>query len=175
MPSATATHAVAEPGGAPPGPDHAFSGEFLDLLLEEDQPSTAPAAAAAGPWEVDEVRGRGWLVRRLGEAGAEGEPAAVLDERQDALLLAAVLPASARRGDTGLAPERGPQGYDLVRAGGRVGRLAWFDSRLAELHAALRALVADPRSLALLLEAAGHDALDRAGRLLARRARGPRG
>jgi hypothetical protein len=159
-------------------PHHAFDPLFLDLLLQRDAPPTAPRAAVAGPWEVAPAAG-GWRVGRQGE-GRHDEPAAWLEERQDALLLAAVLPVSVAGEDVKLRPDRGPEGYDLVgptageTAGGSplgtLGRLAWFDPELASVLAVLRALVAAPRSLALLLEAAGHDALDHAGRLLAARA-----
>jgi hypothetical protein len=171
------THSEDRRGGAGGGaggagtlslPCHAFDAAFLDLLLERDSPPTAARAAVAGPWEVVAAAG-GWRVHRQGEARHD-EPAAWLEERQDALLLAAALPASVAGEDLKLRPERGPDGYDLLAAGGAVGRLAWFDPDLAALLSALRALVASPRGLALLLEAAGHDALDHAGRLLAARA-----
>ena len=161
-------------GGGAAGPVvvHAFRGEFLDRLLECDQPATAAVASVAGPWEVAPVGGYGWGVYRQGEssaAGGRGEPAGLFEDRQDALLLAAALPGSARRGELRLRPDRGPDGYALVDAGRDAGRLAWFDSHLVATLAAFRALVGCPRCLALLLEAAGHDALDQAGRTLARR------
>jgi hypothetical protein len=148
---------------------HAFDGAFLDRLLERDSPPTARRAAVAGPWEVT-ASGGGWRVHRQGE-GSGCEPAAWFAERQDALLLAAALPASGGGEEVKLRPQRGPDGYAVVGAAGvPVGRLAWFDPELAAALATLRALVASPRDLALLLEASGHDALDHAGRLLAARA-----
>lgn len=164
-----------ETGGvaAGPGVANAFRGEFLDRLLERDQPSTAAVAAVAGPWEVAPVGGYGWGVYRQGEAApgaGRGEAVGLFADEQDALLLAAALPGSARRGELRLRPERGPDGYALLDGGRDAGRLAWFDSHLAATLAAFRALVACPRCLALLLEAAGHDALEQAGRTLARRA-----
>lgn len=155
-------------GGAAASLHHAFDEAFLDRLLERDSPPTATRAAVAGPWEVT-ASGGGWRVHRQGE-GRGCEPAAWFEERQDALLLAAALPASVSGEDVRLLPERGPDGYVVVGAGGPAGRLAWFDPELATALGTLRALVSSPRGLALLLEAAGHDALDHAGRLLAARA-----
>lgn len=156
-------------GGATPGQccRNAFSRRYLQRVLERDQPPTAPQAAVAGPWEVAPVQGGRWAVWRLGEEG-RAEPAAVLDEEQDALLLAAVLPGSADA-TVVLDPRRGPDGY-RVRVDGRdAGRLAWFDPALAAALAVARRVVASPRCLASLLDAAGHDALEHAGRLLAGR------
>lgn len=149
--------------GGPGG--NAFSHRYLERLLERDQPPTAPRAAVDGPWEVVPTPGGRWAVWRLGEEG-RAEPAAVLDEEQDALLLAAVLPGSAEAVAV-LDPQRGPDGYRLRVEGRDAGRLAWFDSQLAAALGTVRCLVASPRSLALLLDAAGHDALEHAGRLLA--------
>jgi len=170
-------------GGPPAG--NAFTSDFLDRLLERDQPATAAQAAVAGPWEVEAAGGYGWGVYRQGEAGAahggreagreragRGEPAGLFEEREDALLLAAALPGSARGGALHLRPERGPDGYPLVDGGRDVGRLAWFDTHLVATLGAFRALVACPRCLALVLEAAGHDALEQAGRIVARRTGG---
>jgi hypothetical protein len=164
-------------------PVNAFTADFLDRLLESDQPATAAEAAVAGPWEVEPVGGYGWGVFRQagggaaappgegggGGGGRRGEPAGLLEERQDALLLAAALPGSARGGELRLRPDRGPDGYPLAAGRRDVGRLAWFDTHLVATLAAFRALVACPRCLALVLEAAGHDALEQAGRIVARR------
>lgn len=144
---------------------NAFSRRYLERVLERDQPPTAPEAAVAGPWEVAPTPGGRWAVWRLGEEGF-AEPAAVLDEEQDALLLAAVLPGSAGAAVV-LDPQRGPDGYRLRVDGRDAGRLAWFDSQLVAALATVRSLVSSPRCLALLLDGAGHDALEHAGRLLA--------
>lgn len=149
-------------------PPNAFDGGFLDRLLDRDQPPTAAVAAVAGPWEVRPVPAYGWGVYRQSDGG---EAAALMEERQEALLLAAALPGSARRGGPRLRPERGPDGYSLSDGGRELGRLAWFDTELVAALGCLRDLVSSPRSLALLLEAAGHDALEQAGRILARRTR----
>ncbi|HMB51889.1 MAG TPA: hypothetical protein VKU40_01145 [Thermoanaerobaculia bacterium] len=150
---------------------HAFAGDFLRRLKAADAPPSAAAAALAGPWEVvEEVDGAAVV------DAVTGEVAARCESRQDALLLAAALPGNAAA-ELRLAERPGclygdGRGYEL-RAGGRpVGSLSWFDTRLVATLEALRALVASPRGLALLLEAAGHDALDRAGRLLAARVEG---
>jgi len=150
-------------------PPNAFHGDFLDRLLERDQPPTAVVAAVAGPWEVRPAPAYGWGVHRQGDAG---EAAALMEERQEALLLAAALPGSARRGVPRLRPERGPDGYAVTDGRRELGRLAWFDTELVAALGCLRDLVSSPLSLALLLEAAGHDALEQAGRILAHRAGG---
>jgi len=166
-------------GGASPG--QAFNAGFLDRLLEHEAPPSAAAASVAGPWEV-EACADGWAVVALGAGAALGTvgglrgetvATAVCGERQDALLLAAALPGSAAAG-LRLAPRRGTlygdgRGYELRAEDRPIGSLAWFDTRLVAAFETLRALVASPRGLALLLEAAGHDALERAGRLLASR------
>lgn len=162
-------------GGTGRGLENAFHAAFLERLLDHDQPATALAADTAGPWEVMPADGGRFRVERDGEAAGGEEPAAVLDERQAALLLAAALPGCSGRELYRLRPERRAGGYDLLRAGRSLGRLAWFDPHLVATVAALEQIVASPRALALVLEAAGHDALRRAGRLLARSAgRAPR-
>lgn len=157
------------------GLDNAFRPAFLERLLDQDQPATALAAETAGPWEVAPAEGGRFRVERDGEAATGEEPAAVLDERQAALLLAAALPGSSGRELYRLRPERRPGGYELLRGGRSLGRLAWFDPHLVATVAALEHIVASPRALAMVLEAAGHDALCRAGRLLARSAAPPPG
>lgn len=152
--------------------DNAFQPAFLERMLDHDQPVTALAAATAGPWEVAAAEGGRFRVESDGAAGG-GQPAAVVEERQAALLLAAALPASADRDLYRVRARRRDGGYELLRGGRRLGRLAWFDPHLVATVAALDRIVSSPRSLALLLEAAGHDALQRAGRLLAARQERP--
>jgi hypothetical protein len=159
----------AREAGVTTGLVNAFHEAFLDRLLGEDPPATALAAATAGPWRVEATAGGGWAVLREGEAIPGDEPAGVFDERQAALLLAAALPGSAERGRFQLRPERDAGGFAVARGGRPVGRLAWFDPHLAAVLSALEELLASPAALALLLEAAGHDSLEQAGRLLARR------
>lgn len=152
--------------------DNAFVAAFLDRLLEHDQPATALAAATAGPWEVVAAPGGRFRVASAGEPAGD-PPAAEVEERQAALLLAAALPASGDRDRFRLRADRGDGGYELLRCGRSLGRLAWFDPHLVATLAALEHVVASPRALALVLEAAGHDALVRAGRLLAGRTAAP--
>lgn len=164
----TTASGVGTSGGEGAGvPPNAFDSGFLDRLLDSDQPPTAAVAAVAGPWEVRPAPAYGWGVHRQGDGG---DAAALMEERQEALLLAAALPGSARRGTPRLLPERGPDGYVVTDGNRELGRLAWFDTELVAALGCLRDLVSSPRSLALLLEAAGHDALEQAGRILARRA-----
>ena len=170
-------------GGSGHGPpQHAFRGEFLDRLLERDPAADRGAGGGRrtlGGGGRPRLRmgrlppGRGGAGRAAqgGEGEAFlGEPAGLFEDLQDALLLAAALPGSGHAGGLRLRPERGPDGYVLSDGGRDAGRLAWFDIHLVATLSAFRALVACPRCLALLLDAAGHDALDQAGRILARRA-----
>ena len=164
-------HAPGADPNAPPNADpNAFTDRFLARLRAEDQPSTALAAAREGPWTVVPNGHGRWAVFREGESYAFGDaPAALFDERYQALLAAAALPGAAGRGALRLEGRRLPGGYSVTDGRRTVGRLAWFDPDLVGDLAALLAIVSSPRSLALLLAAAGHDALERAGRILARR------
>lgn len=163
---------LAEPAGGYGryGAVNAFDGGFLDRLLEVEGPATGGEAAVAGPWEVEERASGGFAVRREGERVDQGdEPAAVLEDRQAALLVAAALPGSGVRDALRLETRRTPEGYRVEDDGRPVGRLTWFDPDLLATVSALRRIVAAPRCLALVLEAAGHDALEQAGKILARR------
>ena len=120
-----------------------------------------------------------WAVVRRAEPIAEGGRAAALYRRRsEALLAAAVLPAVPQPSPYHLADRPKRLGYPLHLHRHHIGHLSRLgegeaaaerrDVLLSHLHLA-RYLVANPEALALLLEAAGPEALPVLGRALARR------
>jgi len=167
---AASDEAPASPSAADPPAPNAFTGRFLERLSAEDQPETALAATREGPWTVVPNGHGRWAVFREGESYADGDaPAALFAERHQALLAAAALPGTAERGTLRLVDRCLPGGYPVTDGRRTLGQLAWFDPDLVGALAVLRAVAASPHALALLLAAAGHDGLERAGRILARR------
>lgn len=150
-----------------PLPPNAFNPSFLRRMEGRDEPETAAEADTAGPWRVVVADGGGFAVLREGEYLEMGDrPAAVFRERAMALLAAAVLPATGRTETYRLSPEGERDGFALLLCGQPAGYLRLFDESLAAaLHVADN-LARSPRSLAILLEAAGGLALERAGRIL---------
>jgi hypothetical protein len=153
---------------------NAFTVEFLKRLDEVGEPDGAHEADVAGPWVIQPVRYRGapgFAVLREWESLTAGDvPYAVFGRREMALLAAAVLPATGRELLFRLGTEPDADGFPLL-APLAAGHLRDFDEALAgALHLAA-ALVRSPEALAWLLEAAGHVALEQAGRILDRRIR----
>jgi hypothetical protein len=148
---------------------NAFSSSFLHRVAERDEPPTAGEADAAGPWRVLELPGQGFGLFRIGESAARGHrPAARFRQRWLALIAAAVLPGTGRDAAFRLQKDSGPEGFAVETGNGGepVGFLELFDERLIEdLHVA-EGLLRSPEALALLLEAAGQVALERAGAIL---------
>jgi hypothetical protein len=150
-----------------------FPPGFLRRLDDRDEPPTACAAAVAGVATIHPVPGQGFYLYLPGERpGAERVPIARFVDRSRALLAAAVLPATGRDPAFLLQPEPGPEGFALIAGSDRegnpeiAGHLHLFDEAWeSALHVA-DALVRDPECLALLLEAAGKVALERAGAIL---------
>jgi hypothetical protein len=169
---------------------NAFTADFLNRLDEAGEPDGAHEADAAGPWAVRPVSYRGGtgfaLLREWESLEAGDVPCAIFRRREAALLAAAVLPATGREPLFRLDTEPDADGFPLLacpaagdasgaRAAGAAqaslpaGHLRDFDESLAgALHVAA-ALVRSPTALARLLEAAGHVALEQAGRILDRR------
>ncbi|MEM7480460.1 MAG: hypothetical protein AAF481_04760 [Acidobacteriota bacterium] len=166
-----------------PGLANAFHPAFLEWLNAFDLPSTSGEAGSRGPWkvEMDQPAGR-FAVLRQAESLAGGDEARfLLYHRQDALLAAAALPALGIR-DTYSLGGRAVASADpalagtfpLLREGELAGHCRNFEGELlGHLHA-FRALCTHPDALAHLLEAAGHEAVLRAGRILARQVAGRR-
>ncbi|HYO13299.1 MAG TPA: hypothetical protein VE685_08915 [Thermoanaerobaculia bacterium] len=155
-----------------PSSRNAFSPSFLQSIGERDEPPTAGEADVAGPWNVEELPGRGWGLFHPGTGAASGdEPYAVFRDRWAALLAAAVLPGTGREPAFRLHKEEDPQGYALEAGDGTgvAGHVALFDENLvAALHVA-ESLLRSPWALASLLEAAGQVALERSGAILGSR------
>ncbi len=175
-------------------PSSAFTEPFLEKLrlalrLMEERtcraaPTTSAEALLSGSLAVEEVRTSdsappAWAVVRRSEPVAEGGRAVALYRyRSEALLAAAVLPAVARESPYHLADKPKRLGYALHVHRRHVGHLARLgegpaaaarrSTLTSHLHLA-RYLVANPEALALLLEAAGPEALPVLGRALARR------
>jgi hypothetical protein len=148
---------------------NAFSPSFLHRIGERDEPPTAGEADAAGPWRVLELPGRGFGLFRIGESPARGHrPAAVFRQRWLALLAAAVLPGTGRDAAFRLQKDSGPEGFTVEAGNGGevVGHLELFDQGLIEALHVAEGLLRSPETLAVLLEAAGQVALERAGAIL---------
>jgi hypothetical protein len=176
------------------GPRNAFAADFLARLDELGEPDGAHEADVAGPWSVQPVAYRGGggfaLLREWESLDAGDVPYAVFRRRELALLAAAVLPATGREPPFRLAGEPDDQGFPLLDAGGSstargpgsaaapptaptppidpIGHLRDFDQELAEALRIAVILARSPMALARLLEAAGHVALEQAGRILDR-------
>jgi hypothetical protein len=148
---------------------NAFSSSFLHRIGKHDEPPTAGEADAAGPWRVLELPGQGFGLFRSGETPARGHrPAATFRQRWLALLAAAVLPGTGRDAAFRLQEEPGRAGVvvETGNGGEAVGHLALFDERLIEALHVAEGLLRSPEALAVLLEAAGQVALERAGAIL---------
>ena len=157
-------------GGAGPAsrpPLRVFPEEALERLRRADEPPTAAEAELSGPWRVRELPAGGdFGVFRRGDEEAGDPPLARFGGRHLALLAAAALPGLGRATGFRVGPEAGEAGYPLLREGIEVGALGVFLADLAPALDALEALLRSPPALALLLEAAGPTALERAGREL---------
>jgi hypothetical protein len=175
---------------------NAFTTDFLHRLDQAGEPDGAREADVAGPWVVRRVRYQGtfgFAVLRDWESPQDGDaPCAIFRRRETALLAAAVLPALGREPLYRLATEpdaagfplqagTGPRDPALVPAAvavtaiphpGIAGHLRDFDEDLATALQLVAALVRSPLSLASLLEAAGHVAVEQAGRILTTRLEG---
>ena len=154
-----------------------FTPDFLNHVERSDHESdTQYEAALAGPWHVVELDGRRFAVLRDG-AGFHERLAAVLEGRETALLLAAVLPLIGTTNPYRIEPRsRDRLGLELQRiAGGRlhsVGHLRYREpDALEALHLA-EGFLRSPAALARLLEAASYESLSQAGRLLRQRLAG---
>jgi hypothetical protein len=152
-----------------PSLPNAFSSSFLHRIAELDEPPTAGEADAAGPWRILELPGGGFGLFRTGESAERGHrPAARFRHRWLALLAAAVLPGTGRDAAFRLHKASGPEGFAVETGNGGepVGSLELFDERLIEALHVAAGLLRSPESLALLLEAGGQVALERAGAIL---------
>jgi hypothetical protein len=82
-----------------PMPFPVISPEYLKWLSDQrdDEPRTACESDYAGPWRILRLPAGDYGLLRLGEHPDRGDlPAAVVPRREDALLLAALLPGIGR-------------------------------------------------------------------------------
>jgi hypothetical protein len=157
-------------------PSPPFPPAFLRRLDDTDEttePPTAHEAEVSGLAAIHPDPGRGFCLYLPGaRPGAEFPPVACFRERSRALLAAAVLAGTGRDPAFVLRHDPDPEGFALLAGLDRdgkpdiVGHLRLFDEALASALNVADALVRSPESLALLLEAAGKLALERAGALL---------
>lgn len=162
---------------APPwSPPNAFDGAFLGRLDERDEPPTALEADLAGPWRVERLPEGPYGVFRQGEGPSRGQtPAALCKDRWHAQLIAALLPILARDPAYRFCEdeeEDGEGGYALESReawGAEVGRFLVRDPAVPVGLHVLEGLMRSPLALALLLEACGKVALERAGAILEER------
>lgn len=159
------TRRTPDPGTEPLPPLRVFTEEALERLRLGDEPPTAAEAELAGPWRVERL-GSGWALFRRGDREAGEPPLGRFADRHLALLAAAVLPGLGRACGFRVEPEAAEAGYPLRREGIEAGALAVFLADLAPALDVVDALLRSPAALALLLEAAGPTALERAGREL---------
>jgi len=177
----SSTRSSSRPPQSPSLPEHVFTPEYLAHLAERDEPVTATEAELAIPWHVEpypkEPKGR-WAVLRLGESFEKSTrtiPTAVFDRKEDALLACAILPGLGKRLRFRLASDPDDLGYPILDDGQIVGHSELFyEDFIAALNVAA-ALVAAPRELAYLLDAAGGLALERVDRIAVKRLEDPEG
>jgi hypothetical protein len=146
---------------------NAFHPRFLELIEPLDEPGTAAGADYAGPWKVCAMD-EGFAVLRDWENTERGDrPLAMLTDYEDALRLAAVLPALGCAQRLTLS-EPTPGGGHLLREGGAApaGHLRHFDPALLAALAVAEHLARSPQALAALLESAGPLAIRHVGRLV---------
>jgi hypothetical protein len=160
--------------GGTRSPGNAFTPEFLERLRRKADPPTARQAALSGPWEVEPVwsenHGRLFAVSRRDEPVAKGGSAfGVFLTRPVALAVAAVLPVLGQPQTLRLKRHGRRRGYALHDDRELLGHLAREEEAFPLLLQLARVLTARPDSLALLLEAAGPEALTLLGRKLDRR------
>jgi len=141
-------------------PTHIFTPEYLAYLAGRDEPETAAEADTAGPFYVA-PHPRGWAVFRQGESLEAGHsPVGVFLRKEAALAAAAAIPGTGRRLRYRLSPDPDEHGFPILLEGVQVGHLRYYDEELLAALNANDAVLTTPRSLALLLDAAGGLALE---------------
>ena len=151
-----------------------FSPDFLERLSNRDRGGyTCGEAEYAGPWRVVERDGLHCLLH--GSEPDDGAAVAEFQERETALLAAAIFPLLGRDTPYGLgdSERHGGRGVDLkAMINGGLEQIGWFRLQHEEIPDLLQVaelFLRSPEALANLLEAAGHEVLDRAGAILAGR------
>ncbi len=159
-------------------PDHpkpnVFAPEFLARLRDIDSWNpTAAEAAYAGPWIVEPLGEEQFAVGRE----TDDDPEAILQCRETAHLLAAVLPLVGRDRNytfvvNGEAPDEYKyvlQAFDGMEDLRTVGRLRLHPAELIRLLSLTELLLRSPQLMAHFLEAASCEVLEQAGTIFAQR------
>ena len=162
-------------GSAPATPlPTVFTPAFLQRVRRLQNPPSARQASLSGPWEVEAVptreNGHQFVVSRRVEPFTEGGSVfGVFPSRTAALATAAALPSVGAPMGLHLNGNGHRLGHALHDGPEFLGHLARDDERLLPRLHAVRCLLADPDALALVMEAAGPEALAILGRALHRR------
>jgi len=151
-----------------------FTPAFLQRVRRLENPPSARQASLSGPWEVEAVptreHGCQYVVSRRAESFSEGGSVfGLFPSRTVALATAAALPSLGAPMGLHLNGNGHRLGHALHDGPVFLGHLARDDARLLPRLHAVRCLLADPDALALVMEAAGPEALALLGRELHRR------
>jgi hypothetical protein len=154
-----------------PGHDNALSPEFLEMLerLDDDAPGLNEATWG-GEWEPRFLGTGLWGVFRTWEVTGIHPPASTFGSHERALLAAAVLPGIGRSDFFHLEPEEHPDGgFPLIAMEGgprEVGIFTTFHPELLFALLTVEMLIRSPRSLAMVLQASGSEAIKLSGAVL---------
>jgi len=151
-----------------------FTPAFLERVRRLQNPPSARQASLSGPWEVESVptleQGLRYVVSRRAEPFSQGGSVyGIFPSRTVALATAAALPSVGAPMGLHLNGNGHRLGHALHDGPDFLGHLARADARLLPRLHAIRCLLADPDALALVMEAAGPEALAILGRELHRR------
>jgi len=150
-------------------PATVFTPAFLQRVRRLENPPSARQASLSGPWEVESVpsreNGPRFVVSRRAEPFTQGGSVfGIFPSRDVALATAAVLPSVGAPMGLQLNGNGHRLGHALHDGPEFLGHLARDEARLLPRLHAVRCLLADPDALALVLEAAGPEALALLGR-----------
>jgi hypothetical protein len=151
--------------------ENALSIEFLELLdhLDDEAPGLNEATWS-GDWEPRFLGGGRWGVFRTWEETGIHDPAVTFASYERALLASAVLPGIGRSDFFHLEAEAHPEGgFPLIAMEGGAREVGVFTTFHPELLFALitvEMLTRSPRSMAMVLQASGSDAIKLSGAVL---------
>jgi hypothetical protein len=149
--------------------------DFLRWLAENLERDAAPRTSSesdfAGPWRILRPPGGDHGLFRRGESpDRDDQPTAIAPSREDALLLAAILPGIGRDPLYRLRTEPDPQGFAIEADGDVIGHLALFNPDVTAALHVVACLTRSPDSFARLFEAASGTTLAHAEKILRERA-----
>lgn len=153
------------------GGGSALSAEFLAMLdhLDDEAPGLNEATWA-GEWEARSLGAGRWGVFRTWEETGLHDPTVTFSSYERALLAAAVLPGIGRSDFFHLDPvSHAEGGFPLLTMEGGPREVGVFSTFHPELQFALltvEMLSRSPRSMAMVLQASGSDAIKLSGEVL---------